>query len=77
MYIANPGHVVHALDARTGDFIWEYRREIESARRPAAQMRSLAIYQDLIILNTFDAHVVGSRRADGRPPVGHSRHAEP
>ena len=59
MYIANPGHVVHALDARTGDFIWEYRREIDESRRPAAQMRSLAIYQNLIILNTFDAHVVG------------------
>ena len=59
MYIANPGHVVQALDAGTGDFIWEYRREIEEARRPAAQMRSLAMYQDLIILNTFDAHVVG------------------
>ena len=35
MYIANPGHVVQALDAGTGDFIWEYRREIEEARRPA------------------------------------------
>ena len=59
MYIANPGNVVHALDARTGDFIWEYRREMDERRRTAAQMRSLAIYQDLVILNTFDAHVVG------------------
>ena len=32
---------------------------MDEARRPAAQMRSLAIYQDLIILNTVDAHVVG------------------
>ena len=59
MYIANPGNVVQALDARTGDFIWEYRREMDEARRPAAQMRSLAIYHDLVILNTADAHVVG------------------
>ena len=59
MYIANPGNLVHALDARTGDFIWEYRREMDERRRTAAQMRSLAIYQDLVILNTFDAHVVG------------------
>ena len=58
LYIANPGHVVQALDARNGDFLWEYRREIDDARRPAAQMRSLAIYQDLIIMNTYDAHVV-------------------
>ena len=26
MYVANPGNVVQALDARTGDFVWEYRR---------------------------------------------------
>ncbi len=59
MFIANPGNVVQALDAATGDFIWEYRREMEEARRPAAQMRSLAIYEDIVILNTVDAHVVG------------------
>jgi alcohol dehydrogenase (cytochrome c) len=66
MYVANPGHVVQALDARNGDLIWEYRREIEdAARRPGAQMRSLAMYQDLIILNTFDAHVVGLNARTG------------
>ncbi|MYH30598.1 MAG: PQQ-binding-like beta-propeller repeat protein [Acidobacteria bacterium] len=59
MYIANPGNVVQALDAGTGDFIWEYRREMDERLRPAAQMRSLAMYEDLIILNTVDAHVVG------------------
>ena len=59
MYIANPGHVVQALDARNGDFIWEYRHEMDERRRAGAQMRSLAVYEDLIILNTYDAHVVG------------------
>ncbi len=59
MYIANPGNVVQALDARTGDFIWEYRYEMDERRRAGAQMRSLAVYEDLIILNTYDAHVVG------------------
>ena len=58
MFIANPGNMVQALDARTGDFLWEYRREIENARRPGTQMRSLAMYQDMVILNTYDAHVV-------------------
>jgi alcohol dehydrogenase (cytochrome c) len=59
MYIVNPGHVVQALDARNGDFMWEFRYEMDERRRTAAQMRSLAIYEDLIILNTVDAHVVG------------------
>ena len=59
MYIANPGNVVQALDARTGDLVWEHRREMDERRRPAAQMRSLAVYHDLVILNTVDAHIVG------------------
>ena len=59
LYVANPGNVVQALDAATGDFLWEYRREMDERLRPAAQMRSLAIYEDLLVLNTVDAHVVG------------------
>jgi alcohol dehydrogenase (cytochrome c) len=59
MFIVNPGNVVHALDARTGELFWEYRYEVEERRRAGAQMRSLAIYQDLILLNTVDAHMVG------------------
>ena len=59
MYVVNPGNVVQALDARTGDFVWEYRHPMDERRRSAAQMRSLAIYQDLVILNTVDAHIVG------------------
>jgi alcohol dehydrogenase (cytochrome c) len=65
MYVANPGNVVQALDARTGNFIWEHRREMDERLRPGAQMRSLAIYQDLIILNTVDAHIVGLDARNG------------
>ena len=56
MYIANPGNVVQALDASSGDLRWEYRRQNVNAR---AQMRSLAIYQDVILLDTVDGHIVG------------------
>ncbi len=61
MYLANPGNVVQALDARNGNFVWEYRPEpqLEESLRAYSQTRSLAIYGDLIILNTADAHVVG------------------
>ena len=59
MFIANPGNVVQALDARTGDFIWEHRPEMDERRRLSAQLRSLAIYHDLVILATVDAHIVG------------------
>ena len=59
LYVANPGNVVQALDAASGDFIWEYRHEMEERNRPGAQLRSLAIYYDLILVNTRDAHIVG------------------
>lgn len=55
LYIASPGNVVHALDGRTGQLRWEYRREGDD---PLAQMRNLAIYQDLVYLNTGDGHIV-------------------
>jgi alcohol dehydrogenase (cytochrome c) len=61
MYVANPGNVVQALDARNGDFVWEYRPQppLEESLRAYSQTRNLAIYQDLIILNTADAHILG------------------
>ena len=82
MYVANPGNVVQALDARTGDFLWEYRREMDERRRSAAQMRSLAVYQDLVILNTFDAHtssgwMPGRARRAGIRRSGAARKATP
>ena len=56
LYVASPGNVIHALDGRTGQLLWEYRRE---GNDPLAQMRNLAIYQDLVYLNTGDGHIVG------------------
>ena len=55
LYVASPGNVIHALDGRTGQLRWEYRRE---GNDPLAQMRNLAIYQDLVYLNTGDGHIV-------------------
>ena len=74
MYIANPGNVIHALDARTGEFLWEHRHRVQGPYPRSAQMRSLAIYQELIIMNTVDAHIVGldARSGEARwdTPVG-------
>ena len=64
LYIANPGEIVHALDAATGDLLWEYERGAEAPGSsfggpPAGRMhRNIAIYEDKIYLNTADAHVV-------------------
>ncbi len=59
MYVVNPGAIVQALDAATGDLLWEYKRD--DARNAAAQGRtkSLAIYQDIIAYTAPDSYVVG------------------
>lgn len=59
MYLANPGNVVDALDARNGQLLWEYRRPMDERRRLSAQTRSLAILHDVVVLASADAHLVG------------------
>jgi alcohol dehydrogenase (cytochrome c) len=61
MFLANPGSVVQALDAATGDLIWEYRREFPEALRARAiirPIRGLSMFEDKVFLNTADAHLV-------------------
>src|SRR5206468_10101034 len=58
MYLPNPRGVVQALDAATGDFIWEYKKELEAPPKFLSVMRNLAIYDDKIFVNTPDAHIV-------------------
>ena len=64
MYLANPGGIVQALDAASGELLWEYRRgeqaEYQNAGGPGPgrMHRNIAIYQDKIYLNTSDAHIV-------------------
>jgi alcohol dehydrogenase (cytochrome c) len=61
MYLANPGSTVQALDAATGDLLWEYRREYPEethAQDAMTALRGLSIYDDKIFVNTADAHLV-------------------
>ena len=58
MYLASPGNIVQALDAATGDMLWEYRRQFPTARGRGRPNRNIAIYGDKIIVNTADASIV-------------------
>ena len=64
MYLASPGEVVHALDAASGELLWEYRRDAPppgdsyGGPPPGRAHRNIAIYQHMIYLNTADAHVI-------------------
>lgn len=60
MFLANPYDVVQALDAATGDLLWEYRRELpeDAGRGLSNASRGVALYDDKVFLATTDAYLV-------------------
>lgn len=54
MYLNNPGNIVQALDARTGDLIWENRIGESST---GSSQRGLALYDDKVFITTGQAHI--------------------
>jgi len=69
MYVPHPGagDIVRAVDARTGEPIWEYRRERPQGGRGGLGIhRNLALYEDKVLLGTGDAHLVALDAASGR-----------
>ena len=57
LFLSNPGNVVQALDARDGTPLWEYRRRFPNGGGEN-QLRTLAIWEDLIFVATSDAYMV-------------------
>ena len=72
MYMPNPRDVIQALDAVTGDLLWEYRRarpdDLETFILPALAEgnRNIAIYGDTILHTSTDGHVLALDAATGR-----------
>ncbi len=62
MFLANVEDIVQALDARTGDLLWEYRRNLPdnpwNVTGTRARYRNVSIYDDKIFLATNDAYLV-------------------
>ena len=72
MYMPNPGDVIQAIDAVTGDLLWEYRRshpdDLENFL-PAVLLeinRNLAIHDNLIIDTSGDDYVFALDATSGR-----------
>ena len=70
MFMPNPLDVVHAIDAATGDLIWEYRRSLpddiaKSVPFPAIN-RNVAIYGSTIIDTSADDYVYALDVASGK-----------
>jgi alcohol dehydrogenase (cytochrome c) len=72
IFLGNPQNVVQALDGRTGDLLWEYRRElpkIEGGYHNDLFDRArgtIALYADKVILASADAHVVALDARTGK-----------
>lgn len=83
MYLPHPNDIIQAIDARTGDLIWEYRRELpeDIDRTGIAEVgnitRNLAIHGDRIYHSTYDAYVIALDARNGQliweTPVGDPR----
>jgi alcohol dehydrogenase (cytochrome c) len=54
MFINNPGNIVQALDAKTGELIWENRIGENAGGN---SQRGLAIYDDKVYVTTGQAHI--------------------
>jgi alcohol dehydrogenase (cytochrome c) len=57
MFIQNSDHTIQALDAATGELLWEHFYELPDDVNPRGE-RNKAIYDDKLIVATRDAHLI-------------------
>ena len=66
MFITTPQNHVLAVDARSGEIIWRYRRELpEDLLQLHPTNRGVALYGDRVYLATVDAYLVALDAATG------------
>jgi alcohol dehydrogenase (cytochrome c) len=57
LFVHAMGDRLQALDAKTGDLLWEYRRQLPQGVSPTVK-RGMALYRDRLYIGTSDAHVI-------------------
>jgi alcohol dehydrogenase (cytochrome c) len=72
MFVPNAGGSVQALNAATGDLLWQYRKTYTAPELSAEPMRSLALYGDKVFVNTRDAHIVALNARTGQVVWDHT-----
>ncbi|HLF11234.1 MAG TPA: methanol/ethanol family PQQ-dependent dehydrogenase [Gammaproteobacteria bacterium] len=66
MFITTPFNQVLALDAKTGDLLWRYRRQLPpDLRMGHPTNRGVALYGDKVYMATSDAKVIALSAATG------------
>jgi len=76
MFIFNYADKVQALDAASGDLIWEYKRDLPAklvadGGNPLAK-RNMAIYEDNLIVATSDSHIIALDAKTGKIAWDHT-----
>ena len=66
MFVYGYGDTVQALDAATGDLLWEYRHQLETGASPFHK-RALALHGERVFIGTSDTHVVALDARTGEP----------
>jgi alcohol dehydrogenase (cytochrome c) len=65
MYLPNPGGVIQALDAATGDLLWEFPPELPAKPDPRL-VRGISVYGDRLFLNTTDGRLMAIDARTGK-----------
>jgi alcohol dehydrogenase (cytochrome c) len=65
MFVHGFGDKIQALDAATGDLLWQYSRQLPKGEQPTVK-RNIAIYGNKVYLGTSDVHVVALDFKTGR-----------
>jgi alcohol dehydrogenase (cytochrome c) len=67
MYLVNPENVVQAVDAATGDVIWEFAHIYPPGSKTlAGPTRNIAIHGDKLFMATYDAAIVAIDARSGK-----------
>ncbi|MGE3578719.1 MAG: PQQ-binding-like beta-propeller repeat protein [Vicinamibacterales bacterium] len=67
MFLVNPQNVIQAIDAKSGDLIWEYQNKYpKNAMTLGGATRSIAIYKDKLYMATYDAAIVAVDARTGK-----------
>jgi len=75
LFLFNFANRIQALNAATGDLIWEYKRDLPAqfvAETINLSSRNMAIYQDKLIVATSDAHIIALEAKTGKVVWDHA-----
>ena len=64
MFVLSYGEIVQAINAKTGDLLWQYSHALEPGAAPFVK-RGIALWGDLLYFGTSDVHVVALNARTG------------